>query len=258
MLPQVPFANSLFGLLLLFPAALLGNSTTLYFIKRFFSEYVLIFWREGVFGISWIGKVYVGLYVLGCMAMSKYFRVFGHDTYSRWCIIQSLQACAVVLVLHGSTSAEITWPLVALLYSYDYLASNLPSWYVHVAGYMTPSSTRYSGRIITTDQYEAEGKYYTEKALKELQQQLAEDQRGTDRVSDTLYRDGKHLQASMIKRFANGDYSGLPETNTRKFNSYYSQLKYFIIPKYAVYTLLVLCIAGVGVYFYLSSTGVLG
>jgi hypothetical protein len=252
MVPQVPFANSLFGLFLLFPAALLGNSTTLYFIKKFFSEYVLLFWREGVFGIRWLGKLYVCVYVLGCVAMSKYFRLFGHGTYSRWCITQSLQACAVMLVLHGSASAEITWPTVVFLYLYDYLAANCPSWYVHIAGYMSKSSTRYSGRVISKAEYEAEGRYYTEKALKELQQQLAADPRSTARVSDSLYKEGKHLQASMLKRFANGDYSGLPESNPRRFSSYYTQLQYFMVPKYVVYAFLVALTAAGAAYYYLN------
>lgn len=238
----MPFINSALSLFLLIPASLYGNTATLYFLNKFFIEYLYAFWEYGMFGITWLGKIYVMLYIIICIILTKWFQIFELDTYSRWCLIQCIKCIGILFILNSSTILEINWFIIIILFIYDFIESTFPSYYVHISGYFTKPTYKYIGQRKTMDQYEAEGKYYTEKALKELQQQLANDKKLTTKLSDNFYRDGKHLQSNMIKRFANGDYNGLPSLNTiNKISNY----NYFYIPKYFVYigiVILLLCI----------------
>ena len=210
MLPNVPFMGSVMSLIFIVPASMLGNTATLFVLQKVFLEYLVSFWHNGFFGYPNLGKLYVFVYILGSIAITKWFRLFADDTYSRSLLTLAVKLSGIVLLLHGSNSIELCIGYIIIVFVYQYLAYNCPSWYVHIVGYMQTPSYKYSGKRISIEQYESEGKYYTEKALKELQQQLNKDMKYTNHVSDNLYRDGKHLQSNMLKRFAYGDYNGMP------------------------------------------------
>lgn len=227
-----PFvSSSLLGLGVLLPAALIGRSAAYFLLRHVVVQYLVEFWNNGVFGVSWLGKAYIGLYAVGAVGIMRWFRLFSEDSISRWVLAQTIRALglyvlAVPLLGEGgdgtsgvSTSSslrignvEVCGLVMLLICTYDWCCTSLPSWYVTIVGqYFQKPTIKYSGRRrLTDEEYEAEGRDYTAQALKDLRKQLASNPTYTARLSDRLYRDGKYLQSNMLKRFANGDYKGLP------------------------------------------------
>lgn len=196
-----------------------------------------------MFGLPWLGKAYCSLYALGAVAVTRWMRLFTDDSSSRWVLNQCVRGLGLYLLLGtmmGGTGAmepldlgagaamdsaayssstslcignvEVCAALTAAICAYEWCSNSLPSWYVSFVGqYLQKPTIVYSGRRrLTAEEYEAEGRYYTEKALRELQQQLADDPKYTRELSDKLYRGGRYLQSNMLRRFAHGDYDGRP------------------------------------------------
>lgn len=228
---NIPFMSSIISIGILVPAAMLSNSTWFYIIKKVLLVYMIEFWNHGIFGVDWLGKLYFFVYVAGSIICTKYFKLFEDDTYSKWILIYFIKGCGISMIVYifvcndyynqnqyvqcsdvSTNNIEILSIILCGIFLHDWCKYNLPSWYVTIMGLYVQTPTHvYSGRkLLSKGEYEAEGKYYTEKALKELQQSLQKDLNYANKLSDRLYKDGKYLQSNMLKRFAYGDYMGVP------------------------------------------------
>jgi len=228
---NIPFLSSILSIGILIPAAMLSNSTWFYLIKKVLMVYMIDFWNYGVFGIDWLGKLYIFIYITGSIICTKYFKLFEDDSYSKWILVYFIKSCGIYMIIYifmnndyyyndiyiqcSNTSTyniEILIILLLGIFIHDWCRYNLPSWYVTIMGlYIQTPTYTYSGRkLLSKGEYESEGRYYTEKALKDLQQTLQKDLPYANKLSDKLYKDGKYLQSNMLKRFAHGDYMGIP------------------------------------------------
>lgn len=95
-----------------------------------------------------MGKAYFLLHVLIVFGATLYLRIFDEETYSRWVLRQFVRLLGALLIVHGSHSSLVSGFLLSALSLYLWANEHLPSWYVHIVGFLQRPSYRYSGRKV--------------------------------------------------------------------------------------------------------------
>jgi hypothetical protein len=108
---------------------------------------------------------------------------------------------------HSTPSTEICAVILGLCLNREHIDYALWRVYMHAAA--SPPTEFYTGKRLSREEYETEGRKETEKALQQLQQYLAKNPEEMSKVCD-YQANIQNGTSTLVDRFVRGHYSGLP------------------------------------------------
>lgn len=170
------------------------------------------FWLDGVFGYEYAGKLYFISIGVICMVCTWYFNLFRPNSVSGSTLVHLIKSVGACFVYLGSPNIELSIAMLILIFSQSNVQHFMYMVYLKDAVRNQKTSLELTGRRLTAAEYDAEAKDFTARELEKLRSHLKQnpDER------KLFNRDSPYRSANiLVNRFANGDYSGLPEEEAR-------------------------------------------
>eukprot|EP01031_Cornospumella_fuschlensis_P034059 gene34059-41224_t len=200
---------------MLFPFSILSTVVSAVYRNPWVAKqifFILVdFWREGAFGLPWLGKAYFGSSILFACCSSWYFNWFDMESRFFPVMLYTVRLFGLLLLYNGTASKDLAVLSVALGVLSEQIYPYARIWGMVMEAQMQGmSGARHSVRKISPEQAAEVSKKATKEALEKLRQHLQENKQELYKVSDKLTEGDKKDAAQLLQRFAQGQYGGVP------------------------------------------------
>jgi len=173
------------------------------------------FWTTGSpFGVWWLGQAYFMCCVSGMLLFSRYFcQLFQPDTYSLTALHYFLKGVGLLCLSHCCSDLVLRALLISIGCFEEHLRHLLLLAYLSGAALSkTPTHKFLSHKKLNLSEVEDLSRRRTQLELQRLQQHFRRNADDFNRVTDVLRETDRKEELILLRRFADGSYSGKPSS----------------------------------------------
>eukprot|EP00981_Chlorochromonas_danica_P009990 scaffold2917_cov170-Ochromonas_danica.AAC.4 len=166
--------------------------------------------RDGLFGYPWLGKVYFLASIGLTFSVSWAFRFFTEDSWSFLIMLYAVRSLGLILLSQGTASRDLSYLLALVGIILEQVIPILRFIFMVIEASFQP---RHKPELVLKKKEDiaALSRRTTQQALEQLRQHLQKNPQELQRVTDKLISSGdRRLEATLVQRFAEGSYSGVP------------------------------------------------
>ena len=163
------------------------------------------FWRSGAFDLPWLGKAYFLTSIVVSLGLTHWLGLFTPKSSTFLALRMAISLTGVLFLTASTPSIEICVVFLLMCLKRDDINHYIWQAYMHVAA--SPPTEYYTGKRLTKQEFELEGRLETQRALQKLQEFLAKNPEEMDVVCNHPMNLEKGT-STLMDRFARGHYSG--------------------------------------------------
>lgn len=163
------------------------------------------FWRSGAFDVPWLGKAYFLISIVVSLVLTHWLGLFAPKSSTFLALRMAISLTGVMFLLASTPSIEICMVFLLMCLKSDEINHVIWQGYMQVAA--SPPTEYYTGKRLTKQEFEIEGRLETERALQKLKEFLTKNPDQMDVVCNHPVNLEKGT-STLMDRFVKGHYSG--------------------------------------------------